>query len=282
MTAVGFVRHRAAHEAAAVMRCFETGCVAVEVVTRARIGGAIGVPGPDLATPPLVQQPTAAISPELAARPARVSHPYLRPYREAIARLGTSFEALLYYSRDTQERRFEALAKVAPLAGRAVVDVGCGHADLLGWLERQGVFCRSYSGLDAFPEFIEQARVRVATAATAPARCEVVDFVDCDFERFVEAEPTTIVFSGSLNALPQTLACERLRAAFHALGKRSGNALVFNFLSRCASYRGDEDAHLRRFEATEMLEFALELTPLSVFCQHYLSGHDATIAMLVP
>lgn len=240
------------------------------------------MPGPDLATLPLVQQPAAAISSELAAIPACVGRPYLQAYRDAIAQRGTSFESLLYYNRDSQQRRFEALAKVAPLSDRAVVDVGCGHADLLGWLEQHTIAYSSYTGLDAFPEFVELARSRVPSAATAPARCEVADLVDCDFERFVADEPTTIVFSGSLNALSQSLSCERLRAAFAALAGRRGNALVFNFLSRCASYRGDEDAHLRRFAATEMLEFALELTPLTVFCQHYLGGHDATIAMLVP
>lgn len=207
---------------------------------------------------------------------------YLEPYRDAIARRGAAFEALLYHNRDTQQRRFEALAKVAPLAGRSIVDVGCGHADLPVWLERHGVACAGYRGLDAFPEFVDKAREQVSRLSMANARCDEVDFVACDFERFVDAQPTTFVFCGSLNALSQAVACERLSAAFRALRGRRGNAVVFNFLSRCASYRGVEDAHLRRFSATDMLGFALELTPLTVFCQHYLGGHDATIAMLVP
>lgn len=208
---------------------------------------------------------------------------YLAPYRRSLDAIGPAFGSLLYYAPESQSRRFEALAKMAPLHGRRVVDFGCGRGDLLLWLEAHGVHCARYLGLDAFPEFVEVARERVRSAGACEADCAALDFVDCDFERFgSDDEAVTFVFSGSLNLLSQDRAMAVLLRAFRVLARRPGNALAFNFLSRCPSYAGEEDAHLRRFDAATMVGFALGQSPLTVFCQHYLSGHDATISMVVP
>jgi SAM-dependent methyltransferase len=216
------------------------------------------------------------------SRATAVDPTYLLPYRRALDRNGPTFEALLYYNRDTQSRRFEALAKITPLQGRRIVDFGCGHGDLLLWLERYGIDCNSYQGVDAFPELIAVARSNAASAR-ATTSFAVADFVDCELASFVATnQASSFVFSGSLNLLSQTVALELLRRAWRALCQTPGNALAFNFLSRCASYQGVDDESLNRFQAVQMLEFALELTPLTVFCQHYLAGHDATISMIVP
>lgn len=203
------------------------------------------------------------------------------PYRRALDLHGPRFESLLYYNRDTQQRRFEALAKIAPVQGRRLVDFGCGHGDLLLWLERNGIHCESYRGIDAFPELIAVAR-KQASSFGPRASFEVADFVHADFEALLDEQPTTFVFSGSLNLLSQAAASELLRRAWCALQRRAGNGLAFNFLSRCESYEGASDESLNRFDAVQMVTLALASTPLTVFCQHYLAGHDAAISMIAP
>lgn len=227
----------------------------------------------------LAMQPPDLVPPSVAARAA--SPAYLAPYRRALDQHGPTFQSLLYYNRDTQHRRFEALAKIAPLAGRRVVDFGCGHGDLLLWLERNGVRCAAYLGVDAFAELIAVARTQAATSDVR-ASFEVADFVHADFEALVDDAPTTFVFSGSLNLLSQAAASELLRRAWRALSRAPGNGLAFNFLSRCASYQGTPDESLNRFDAAQMVELALTNTPLTIFCQHYLAGHDAAISMITP
>lgn len=66
-------------------------------------------------------------------------------------------EALGYRGPESQNRRFEALAGVGDLNDVSVLDVGCGHGDLKGFLD--GRFRGfSYIGIDMVPEFIAQAR----------------------------------------------------------------------------------------------------------------------------
>lgn len=224
-------------------------------------------------------QSTDQVIPSATPRESRPA--YLSPYRRALDLHGPTFDALLYYNRDTQHRRFEALSKIAPLQGRRVVDWGCGHGDLLLWLERNDVRCDDYLGIDAFAELIAVARAKAAGVNTL-ARFEVADFVHADFDALVDDTPTTFVFSGSLNLLSQAAATELLHRAWQALSRRSGNGLAFNFLSRCASYQGTSDEPLNRFDAVQMVEFGLARTPLTIFCQHYLAGHDGALSMITP
>lgn len=66
-------------------------------------------------------------------------------------------EALGYRGADSQTKRFEALAAVGDVNGSSVLDVGCGHGDLKGFLD--GHFHGfSYVGIDQMAEFVMHAR----------------------------------------------------------------------------------------------------------------------------
>lgn len=70
---------------------------------------------------------------------------------------GGTVEALGYRNLKSQTRRFEALTSAFDLNGSTVLDVGCGHGDLKGFLDRRfHDFC--YVGIDQMAEFVTQAR----------------------------------------------------------------------------------------------------------------------------
>ncbi|MDQ6965833.1 MAG: class I SAM-dependent methyltransferase [Mariprofundaceae bacterium] len=68
-----------------------------------------------------------------------------------------SVKALGYRGVDSQVKRFEALAGVGDLNGCSLLDVGCGHGDLKGFLDEH-FHDFSYVGIDQMAEFIERAR----------------------------------------------------------------------------------------------------------------------------
>lgn len=65
--------------------------------------------------------------------------------------------ALGWLDMESQSRRFAALSAVADLNGCSVLDIGCGHGDLKGYLD-QRFHGFSYIGVDQMPEFIAEAR----------------------------------------------------------------------------------------------------------------------------
>ncbi|HCS12384.1 MAG: hypothetical protein COS82_06635 [Zetaproteobacteria bacterium CG06_land_8_20_14_3_00_59_53] len=66
-------------------------------------------------------------------------------------------EALGYRASDSQVKRFEALVSVGNLNDCLVLDVGCGHGDLKGFLDAR-FHGFNYVGIDQMTEFVQQAR----------------------------------------------------------------------------------------------------------------------------
>lgn len=77
-------------------------------------------------------------------------------YRDNYRQYGHSIKSLGWIE-GTQEARFTVLTSIGDLDGSSVLDVGCGFADLYGFLREQGINV-DYTGIDLNPEFIETAR----------------------------------------------------------------------------------------------------------------------------
>lgn len=193
---------------------------------------------------------------------------YLFPYHEARRHGAKGLDALLWTSKEGQQARFDAIARLCPLAGRTIVDAGCGRADLLGRLLELGIVPAHYTGLEMIPATVRAARRKKYE------RCTIVR---ADFVR----EPETlqvgadvVVFSGSLNTLTRPRFYRTLRAAWEA----AGQALVFNFL--CSPYWCGED-WLTWHRRKTVLAFCRSLGGEPRFDESYLHG-DCTIAVSRP
>lgn len=198
---------------------------------------------------------------------------YLDPYRDALASHGPTFEATLWRSRETQQKRFAVLTDMVDLTQAVLLDAGCGLGDLYEYLAEHKIAIEAYIGIDGLAAVIERAQKRDRVNAT---------FLAADFV----SDPTTLgqhasdimFFSGSLNTIPETDA----RRVIDAAWQQARHGVVFNFLSdRCSAEVATRDtgpAH--RFDTMAWIHWALEQTPYVKFRQDYFDGgHDATIGM---
>ncbi|MCY2929093.1 MAG: class I SAM-dependent methyltransferase [Planctomycetota bacterium] len=78
-------------------------------------------------------------------------------YRPRIQSGRPHFDVLDWADEESQLARFAVLADNVPLAGRTLLDVGCGLGDLLGYLQRRGL-AADYTGVDIVPEMVAAAR----------------------------------------------------------------------------------------------------------------------------
>ena len=196
--------------------------------------------------------------------------PYLAPYLRAAERHGASFPTLLWASPATQAVRFDAIARMADLAGKSVLDVGCGRADLLDFLLDRGVRPHDYIGIEAVDVLAAEAERRQAAANRVPARIIRADFIRDPARLFVGAD--AVVFSGSLNTADDDRFYETLGRAFDA----TAEVLVFNFLAS-ASLAASGDLYWRKPD--DVLRFARQLSADARSLDGYLDG-DCTV--LVP
>lgn len=195
--------------------------------------------------------------------------PYLAPYRRAAERHGADFPSLLWASTHTQEVRFDAICRLAPLGGRSVLDAGCGRADLLRFLLSRGVRPADYNGIEAVHELATAAGRACERAGAVPARITRADFVREPLRLFVGAD--LVVFSGSLNTIDDGPFYATIRRAFDA----AAETLVFNFLS--SNYLAGA-AYLRWRRPASVLRFCADLTGDVKSLDDYLHG-DCTVAL---
>ncbi|HVQ29912.1 MAG TPA: class I SAM-dependent methyltransferase [Vicinamibacteria bacterium] len=190
---------------------------------------------------------------------------YLEPYVEARRRKARGVDALLWEDRRSQRIRFEAIARLCPLAGQRVLDVGCGQADLLGFLQARGTVPAHYTGLEAQPWLARAARRK------RYLNCSIVEGDFVAHPARLEVGADVLVFSGSLNFLSSRLFYRSLDAAWAA----SRQSLVFNFLCSpdLAGAKG-----LRWHRRDTVLAFARGLTSSVRMDDAYEDG-DCTVVM---
>jgi SAM-dependent methyltransferase len=68
-------------------------------------------------------------------------------------------DALGWKAQENQLKRFEILSQIGDLNGLSVLDVGCGHGDLRGYLGEKYPRIR-YAGIDQIEEFLDIATAR--------------------------------------------------------------------------------------------------------------------------
>jgi len=194
---------------------------------------------------------------------------YLIPYLRAAAVHGAGFESLLWASPGTQAARFDAFARLWGFRGKSVLDVGCGRADFLEFLIERGTPPADYVGIEAVGELADAAERRLSRAGVRSTLLRA-DFVREPLRMFVGAD--VIVFSGSLNTLPEESFYQTLRLAWDA----TASGLVFNFLDS-PTLAAARYLHWRR--PGDVLAFARGLAEDRVRTLHdYLEG-DYTIEM---
>src|SRR5436190_7810971 len=146
---------------------------------------------------------------------------YLQPYARAVKRHGADFRALLWASRRTQEQRFEGLVHLCDPSGLAVLDLGCGRADLLEFLIDRDLRPKRYVGIEAVAELARAAE------AKRPANARIIR---ADFVRdpgTIQVGADVIFCSGAFNTIDNDAFYRAIENAFAA----ARQTLVFNFLS---------------------------------------------------
>ncbi|MCL2700631.1 MAG: class I SAM-dependent methyltransferase [Phycisphaerae bacterium] len=86
-------------------------------------------------------------------------HRIRRHYEPRIEAGRANYDILDWASPQSQRARFEVLARHVDLAGRSLLDIGCGLGDLLGFLRDRRIDMR-YTGVDILDKMVAAARDR--------------------------------------------------------------------------------------------------------------------------
>lgn len=185
-------------------------------------------------------------------------------YSSRLARFGEDPRTLGWDRRESQAARFAVAADSFPFRGKTVLDLGCGLADFLAFLRERGEAPAAYSGVDINPDLLRHCRER---------------FPESDFHRanvLVDEVPEprreVVVLFGVLNFrfkefANRDFAKGMIRRAFELCRE----AVVVDMLSARRDEGYPEEDFVYYYDPSEILEFALELTPHVSFRHDYPS-----------
>ncbi len=168
--------------------------------------------------------------------------------------------------RSSQEKRFQAALSLGDLHGKRVLDVGCGGADLLSWLNARGRE-RRYTGIDICRPLIDRCRKRfkgpAARFQTAAALTSVTD------------ETYDYIVASGIFGYDARDTRKRVQPTLERLFDITRIGMAVNFLSRCAATRSPGRLYLH---PADVLQFALKLTP-AVRLDHTYMPNDFTLCL---
>ena len=100
--------------------------------------------------------------------------------------------ALGWRNKHDQQVRFEALAGIADLNGKTVMDAGCGYADLYPFLKERYPQMTHYYGIEQITELVDNATIQ-------NGHLPDTTFMPCNFLHANLPVCDYVLASGSLN-----------------------------------------------------------------------------------
>jgi SAM-dependent methyltransferase len=159
-------------------------------------------------------------------------------------------------NRRPQRMRFEAFVLFHDLAGKSILDIGCGAGDFWEHLQARGIAC-DYLGTDLSPEMIRRCRERFPGVAF-----EAGNVLEWDTARQFDYTVAFGVHAIRVEGLREIM--ERITRQQFALSRVAAHV---TFLTD--RYSGFAP-HIHPWNAEEMLRFGLSLTPYVVLRHDYL------------
>ncbi|MGE5615529.1 MAG: class I SAM-dependent methyltransferase [Bacillota bacterium] len=187
-------------------------------------------------------------------------------YEEKVRRYGFDHRGLGFRNRSSQEKRFEALARLGDFEGRSVLDAGCGFGDFLAFLEERDLQA-TYTGIDMCAPMIERCRERFPMSE---GRFHVADVMEYQPQACFD-----FVIASGIFGLDAEGARERVRPTLERMFRWCRLGMAVNFLSA----RAPEKVPARLYvDPADALEWAFALAP-AVRLDHGYLPNDFTLLL---
>jgi SAM-dependent methyltransferase len=186
-----------------------------------------------------------------------------------LAQYGENVKAVGWGSLESQRVRFQALSEIGELAGRSVLDVGCGLGDFYGFL-REKTHLKDYLGMDINDNMIALARRKYPEA-----KFEVKDIVEDSPDGAFDYVLASGIFGLKVPRWRGIM--ERIVSRMYELS-RIGTGV--NFLSKYTT--GENDPSSYYADPAEILDFICRHLSPRVVLRHDYKPNDFTLYIYKP
>lgn len=184
----------------------------------------------------------------------------VKRYQDRFNQHGNSINALSSGIKTRQDIRFAIHQQLGSLAGKKILDVGCGFADFYKYLLEHTQESFDYTGVDIVPEFIEESRKKHSEASFY---CENIFETD-----FLERYQFDYIFCSQVfnNNFEFTDNLAFTKKVIEKLYKNAHCGVAIDFLT---SYVDFQESHLFYYPPEELFSYAKSLTKKVVLRHDY-------------
>ena len=173
---------------------------------------------------------------------------------------GPTVKAVGWLTRENQRLRFSQLLRGLELGGEpfTVNDLGCGLADLYGFIKNEGLPMRGYRGYDMSEKMLAAARERVGGDGELVQSDRVTESADYSF--------ACGIFNTKLDATDEEW-LDYMKSVVVNLSEHSERGFAFNSLSTYVDYRQDHNFYS---DPVELFRFCkAEISPRVALLHDY-------------
>ncbi|WP_321313518.1 class I SAM-dependent methyltransferase [Halarcobacter sp.] len=175
-------------------------------------------------------------------------------YYNSYLKYGISAKGVHWQSKKSQYIRFEVLTSfLEKIENHTLLDLGCGFAEYLNYLEINKITCKKYIGIDCEEFMIETAKKRYPNNRFLKANILEDDLEKVDY----------VICSGGYNLMNKVEFINAIENSFKIVKK----GLIFNFLTK---------NNLHNLTIEEILKYSRNFTNKIDLNTNYLQN-DATI-----
>ena len=185
-------------------------------------------------------------------------------YRKNYETFGDSIQALAWYNRETQAKRFEIFTSFYDINDSSIIDIGSGLGDFWEYLKNHGYNVK-YTGIDIVPDFVERAKNKY---------CGEADFFCMDLKE-VKNNYDYVFASGTFNHKQKNNE-KYIIKAINIMFNIAAKGVIFNLLSIYTTSNMKDNKMFYYYDPEKIVEYARKLTN-KVLIKHDYLPNDFTI-----
>lgn len=169
-------------------------------------------------------------------------------YYNAFVKHGISAKGVHWHSKNNQYKRFEILTSfIKEPELSTIIDVGCGYAEYMRFLEKENLKVKEYIGIDCEEFMLNLSQKRFTSAK----------FIKCNILKNEIPKGDYLICSGTLNILKKDDFLKSIEKCYFS----SNKGFAFNFLTK---------NHFHKLSKKEIFDFCKELTTKISIKNNYL------------
>ena len=194
---------------------------------------------------------------------SKTNEEIINRYDDRFKNFGVDPLSLNWLNVKSQNKRFENILKLIDISNQNIVDIGCGFADLLKYIQEKKISFKDYTGIDINPNFIKECKKLYPEKKFLVSNLFSKDLPKNDYDIAMMVGMLSYKFKSFDNN-------HFIKEVISKVFKSVKQTLIFDMQSNIVNPDYPTADHIHYQNPAEILDFVLKLTPYVTIKHDYM------------